>query len=124
MRPLALLPVLPLLVMAPAAAQMPQDYVIDTAADLVAVCSVDPADEAYVAASNFCEGYGHGAVQYHLIEVRAMPERRMFCTPSPAPTREAVLADFLTWMDQNPQYLSGEALDALFTFLAVSYPCP
>ena len=124
MRTPAILPALAMLAVAPATAQMPENFVIDTAADLVAVCSVDPASDAYVAASNFCEGYGHGAVQYHLIEVQAMPERRLFCAPTPPPTREAVLADFLAWMDRNPAYLPGEALDALFSFLAVTYPCP
>ena len=124
MRSLALLPALSLLAMAPASAQMPENFVIDTAADLVAVCSVDPSSEEYVAALNFCEGYGHGAVQYHNIMAEAVPAFRLFCTPDPAPTREEVWADALNWITARPALLQGEALDAMFTYLSETFPCP
>jgi hypothetical protein len=109
---------------APASAQLEQHYSVDTAADLVALCSVEPGDETYVAAINFCHGYGHGAVQYHLIQAAAMPELRVFCVPDPAPTRAEVRRGFLSWIETNPDYLTVEALDALFTYLGRTYPCP
>ena len=87
MRLPVLFPVLLLLMTAQAPAQMPENYVIDTTADLIALCSVDPADPEYVAAIHFCHGYGAGAVQYHFIQVQAMPQLRMFCLPDPPPTR-------------------------------------
>ena len=102
---------------------MPENYVIDTAADLVTLCSVDPDNPEYVAAIHFCHGYGSGAVQYHFIQVQAMPELQMFCLPDPPPTRAEAWTDFLVWIDGNPDYLDGEALDAVFAFLADAYPC-
>lgn len=108
----------------PASAQLEQHYSVDTTADLVALCSVEPGDETYVAAINFCHGYGHGAVQYHLIQAAAMPELRVFCVPDPAPSRAEVRRGFLGWIETNPDYLTVEALDALFTYLGRTYPCP
>lgn len=115
---------LAILLTGPAAARLEQHYSVDTAADLVALCSVDPGDDDYVAAINFCHGYGHGAVQYHLIQVAAMSDLRVFCVPDPAPTRAEVRRGFLSWMESHPDYLTVEALDALFTYLARTYPCP
>ena len=123
MRQFFLVPALALGLSAPAAAQMPENYVIDTAADLVAICGVDASHADYVAAIHFCHGYGHGAIQYHLIAAEAMPERSFFCIPDPAPTRAEAWADFLSWMDANPAYLEVEALNAMFQYLAVTYPC-
>ena len=123
MRLPVLFPVLLLFMTAHAPAQMPENYVIDTTADLIALCSVDPADAEYVAAIHFCHGYGAGAVQYHFIQVQAMPQLQMFCLPDPPPTRAEAWSDFLAWTDGNPSYLDGEALDAVFAFLAEAYPC-
>ena len=124
MRQLLLGPLLAFGLSAPAAAQLPENYVIDTAADLVALCSVEPSNAEFVAAIHFCHGYGHGAVQYHLITAAALPERDFFCLPDPGPTREQAWSGFLEWMDANPQYLEVEALNAMFRYLAATYPCP
>ena len=123
MRPLLLLPVLLPFMTTQTPAQMPENYVIDTTADLVTLCSVEPSDPEYVSAIHFCHGSGAGAVQYHLIQVQAMPDLRMFCVPAPPPTRAEAWSSFLAWIDQNPGYLDDEALDAVFAFLAETYPC-
>ena len=124
MRQLFLVPVLAFGLSVPAMAQMPENYVIDTAADLVALCGADPSHAEYTAAIHFCHGYGHGAVQYHLITAAALPERDFFCLPDPAPTRAEGWAGFLEWIEANPQYLDVEALNAVFRYLAITYPCP
>ena len=106
-----------------ALAQSPERFVVDTTADFVALCTTDEADPDYVAAISFCRGYGHGAVHYHQIMAEAVPAFRVFCVPDPAPSRAEVWQGFLGWIDENPEYMSDEALDALFAFLESEYPC-
>lgn len=108
---------------APASAQRSEQYTVDTTADLVALCSVEPGDEDYIAAINFCYGYAHGAIQYHLLQLAAMPELQIFCIPEPRPTRAEARRGFLEWVEDNPDYMDEEALNALFTYFARTYPC-
>ena len=105
------------------AAQTAENFIIDTTADLVALCSVEPGTDAYTAAIHFCHGYGHGAIQYYLIQLQAHPEAQIFCATEPIPTRDEAWAGFLAWMGENEDMLGGEALDAVFMYLAETYPC-
>ena len=105
-------------------AQEPVNFVFDTARDLVAVCQVPPSDPNYTAAIHFCRGYGHGAIQYYLVEALADPAEQFLCFPDPPPTREQGWAQFETWIDAHPEHLDDEAVDVLFRFLGETFPCP
>ena len=109
---------------APASAQQPEQYTVDTTADLVELCSVEPGDQDYVAAINFCYGYAHGAIQYYQLQQAAMPELQIFCIPEPRPSRAEARRGFLEWMENHPDYMDDEALNALFTYFARILPCP
>ena len=104
--------------------QEPINFVFDTAQDLVTVCGVPPSDPNYTAAIHFCRGYGHGAIQYYLVQALADPAEQFLCFPDPPPTREEGWAQFMAWLDAHPEYLENEAVDVLFRFLGETFPCP
>lgn len=91
------------------------------AQDLVTACSA-PADHTLHAnATGFCHGVLVGAYTYYNSTVTA--ENRFICPPSPVPTRAKVMNDFVAWAKSRPQYMKDPPLDALFRYLAETYPC-
>jgi hypothetical protein len=89
--------------------------------DLVRACSV-PADHAlYPNATGFCHGVLTGAYRYYESTVTAA--NRFVCPPSPMPTRTTVMNGFVAWAKSRPQYMNDPPLDALFRYLAETYPC-
>jgi len=92
------------------------------ARDLVLICSVDPGDPSYPNAIGFCHGIVVGAFRYHE-SVAAAGGKRLVCAPNPTPTRAKVMNDFVAWAGANPQYLKDPAVDTLFRYLAMTYPC-
>lgn len=106
-----------------AGAVTPEDFKIDTAQDLVDVCSTPPSDPSYVAAINFCQGYMVGAFDYHVASNAGPEGKLLVCLPKPPPTRNEAIAMFLEWAKAHPQYMSEEAVDAEFRFLTEMWPC-
>ncbi|MBK8907368.1 MAG: hypothetical protein IPM60_05550 [Rhodospirillales bacterium] len=106
-----------------AEAASPENFTVDTAEDLVALCSADPSNPNYVAAIHFCHGFGSGGYHYYKIEALANPEREFVCFKEPFPTRTAVIENFVKWAKKHPQYMENEAMDVLFRYLAETYPC-
>jgi hypothetical protein len=89
--------------------------------DLVRACSV-PADHVLHAnATGFCHGVLTGAFRYYESTVAAGD--RFVCPPSPTPTRARVMNDFVAWARARPQTMQDPPLDALFRYLAETYPC-
>ena len=104
-------------------ATTPKDFRVETASDLLHLCSVTPSDPHYVAALHFCHGFATGAYHYYKVEALATPGHKFLCEPSPPPSRTSVIKDFVRWMNSNPQYQEGEAVDAIFRYLGETYPC-
>ena len=107
----------------PAMAVDPDKFKARTTADLVALCSADPAQENYVAAIHFCHGFITGAYQYYLSLAAASEANRFVCAPDPVPSRSQVIAELIVWARQNPQYMSDPPVDSVFRYLAYRYPC-
>lgn len=100
-----------------------ENFQVRTAADLVALCDARPGADNYVAAVNFCQGFGVGAFQYYQAQAADDPTSQFVCVPNPAPTRDAVIASFVAWAKAHPQYLSAAAVDTMFRYLGETYPC-
>lgn len=109
--------------MRPATAATPDQFVARTTADLVALCSADPASENYIAAIHFCHGFATGAYQYYLSLAAASEANRFVCPPDPPPSRSQAIIDFLGWVEQNAQYMSDPPVDSIFRHLGQKYPC-
>jgi Rap1a immunity proteins len=104
-------------------AQMREEFLIRNMQDYVRVCTTNSGDPMYAAAMGFCHGYAVGAYHYHLAQT-AGPEGKPFvCPPEPPPSRTEILAMFITWAQQHPQYMGERPVDSLFRFLTEKYPC-
>jgi hypothetical protein len=107
-----------------ARAVVPDDFQVRNTRDLVALCGEVPGSELYVAAINFCHGFGVGAFQYYLVLESSVPGHKFVCPPEPRPTRSSVVQGFVTWANEHPSYLDEPAVETLFRYLTATYPCP
>ena len=74
------------------------------------------------AAVGFCEGFTVG-VYRTLEETQAGFHVKLFCMPSPEPTRSQAIASFVAWVQANPGVISGAPADAILRYLQQTYPC-
>ena len=100
------------------------DFFINNAQDFVDVCSSTESDPLNDAADHFCHGFLAGAYQYHLAQANGPKGVKFVCAPDPPPTRNDVVAGFLTWAGTHPQYMTEPAVEALFRYLVELAPCP
>ena len=99
-----------------------QDFTLQTAQDLVDVCSVDTGNPMYVASIHFCHGFVTGTSHYHRALASGPRINPLFCPPEPRPTRDQAIAMFLTWA--SGQDLTNEtAVDGLMRFAIERWPC-
>lgn len=101
-----------------------QDNKITTATDLALLCAAKPDGGVGTAALNFCHGYARGAIAAHL-EREAASNRplKLFCFPTTAPASGPILSEFAAWVQENPAQGSQRAVDGLFRFLGIKFPC-
>ena len=99
------------------------DFAAKTTGDLVNLCGADAKEAMGTAALNFCHGFAQGAVSVVMEEAAASKRAKLFCFPSPAPSRTATLTEFVTWARANPARLNGTPADGLFAFLKERFPC-
>jgi hypothetical protein len=91
-----------------------------TAGDLAELCAANPKDPQGDAKINFCHGFAQGAI---LVEQRRAEGKKLFCFPSPAPTRTATMNEFVSWVRALPEHRTPPAIEGLFQFLGERYPC-
>ena len=86
---------------------------------MVALCK-DKADQL---GQTFCFGFGEGVYQAALLGTGQ--QKPIICIPEEGPgsTRDQVLAEFLTWVDANPQLSKEPAAAAVMKFLPTRFPC-
>ena len=107
----------------PVSAATIENFRMKTAADLVDLCSADPASEHYIAAIHFCQGFGLGAYQYYLAQTADDPSSQYVCLPNPPPSRNEAMTAFVAWGKAHPQYMGEAPVDAVFRYLGETYPC-
>ena len=104
----------------PAAAATPENFVVKTTADYVALCETPAGQPDYTAAIDFCQGFANGA--YMAAAVRP-PKERVVCLPDPTPSRDEVLSAFVAWTRINPDSLDALPAVSILRFLGQNYPC-
>lgn len=95
---------------------------LDTGGDLVALCDSAPEHPNHAAAIHMCQGFLVGLNQMHRAVARAL-DGGIYCLPETLPSRNAVAADFVGWMDGRDDLAAREAVDAALTYAAETYPC-
>lgn len=106
-----------------ALAATPEHFRVRSTADLVQICSTPANDPMFAAATSFCQGFAVGAYQYYRASVSGPEGRPFVCLPDPPPSRTEGLQMFVAWARQNPQYMEEPAVEALFRWLATTWPC-
>ena len=105
------------------AAAEPDDFVVDSAQDLVDLCSTPPGNPLYTAAVHFCQGYMVGAYAYYEAANAGPEGQKLVCFPNPAPSRNDAVAMFVEWAKAHPQYMNEPAVESQFRFLVEKWPC-
>ena len=95
-----------------------------TTGDLIELCTATPDNAIGTAAVNFCEGFAQGAVLVEMQNQAAFRGPKLFCLPSPPPSRTEALSEFVAWVRASPDRLAQSSTDGLFRFLSDRYPCP
>jgi hypothetical protein len=103
-------------------AQAQRDVVLQarTAGELAELCAANPKDPERSAKINFCHGFAQGAIT---VEQRRTEGKKLFCFPSPAPTRTATMGEFVGWVRASSEHRAPPAIEGLFQFLGERYPC-
>jgi hypothetical protein len=100
-----------------------EDFLAQTAQDLVHLCSASPKEPLYTAAVHFCQGYWVGAYQYHEASTSGPKGKAFICPPNPPPTRAETVQRWMAWMQQHPEYAGERPVETIFQFAAAQWPC-
>jgi hypothetical protein len=100
-----------------------EDFVAKTTRNLINLCTVSPQDVLYGEAINFCYGYLVGAYHYSIAVKSKEPNELFVCFPEPKPTRNQVIALFVAWTQEHPEFMTDMPVETEFRFLAEKYPC-
>jgi Rap1a immunity proteins len=95
-----------------------------TVSDLIAICTPAEDDPLMATAEGFCHGFAEGAVIVEEAHEARRGSRKLFCLPSPRPSRGSELKSFIAWAEERPTRLQMPAIDGIFIYLAGKYPCP
>jgi len=94
-----------------------------TVGDLIAICNVPKDDPLMTASINYCHGFIEAAVIVEEAHSSQRHARHLFCLPSPRPARAAAITDFTVWANAEPSRLDQPAIDGMFLYFAITYPC-
>jgi hypothetical protein len=111
------------LVMPATAAVNESEFPPKTVADLVAICNVSKDDPLMTASVNYCHGFIEAAVIVEEAHSSQHHARHLFCLPSPPPARSAAITDFTVWANEKSSRLDQPAIDGIFLYFAIKYPC-
>jgi len=100
-----------------------EDFKVDTAQDIVDLCSTPVDHPNFIAAIHFCHGYLTGAYDYHAAANLGPEGQPMVCLPDPPPTRNQTIQMFVEWAKGHPEYMQEEAVEVEFRFLIETWPC-
>jgi hypothetical protein len=92
----------------------------NTAGELADVCSVTPRTAGADEKINFCHGFAQGAIT---VELGHAGDKKPFCFPKPAPSREETMSQFVSWVRSMPDRRSLPSTEGLFRFLGERFPC-
>ena len=98
------------------------DIELNSAGDLVDVCTVQSDHEHYDSAVAFCYGFFEGAIRYHQAIAGTEQSKKLVCAPD-GTTRLQAVDVFVGYLQANPQYSSEGTVDTIFRALMARWPC-
>jgi hypothetical protein len=100
-----------------------ENFLMRNGHDLAALCGAGPGDPYFERALSFCHGYLVGSYDFYKGTSAGRPSRQLVCLPKPPPARYEVALKYVEWAKRNPQNASESAVDALYRFAALTWPC-
>jgi len=104
-------------------AQEADAFAIDTAGDLIEVCTFDNSHANHQTATAFCYGFFEGAAHYDNALEQSPLHATLLCEPQDL-TRQQAVTVVVEYLAANPQYNSEPAIDGAFRALIAEWPCP
>lgn len=98
------------------------DFQLDSAQELLEICTLESAHPDYQTAVGFCYGFISGGGHFH----RALsqgPEFDALTCPPQEVTHDQVVKVFAAYTRDNPQYMEEPPMDVLFRAAAAEWPC-
>ncbi|MEP5766353.1 MAG: Rap1a/Tai family immunity protein [Halieaceae bacterium] len=99
-----------------------EDFNLNTAEDLLDVCTVKASHADHAVATAFCYGFFEGAHHYDDAIENTTAYVDIVCSPD-GTTRTEAVAVFVAYLGANPQYGSEKPVDAAFRALSSKWPC-
>jgi hypothetical protein len=100
-----------------------ENFLMRSGQDLAALCGAGTSDPYFERALSFCHGYLVGSYDFYKGTSAGRPSRQLVCLPKPPPARYEVALQFVEWARRNPRDASESAVDALYRFAALTWPC-
>ena len=98
------------------------DFSVDTAQDLVDLCSAEESNSLYVEAIEFCAGFFEGMKHYH-DRMSAGPDvEPIICSPGNV-KREDAIHMYVEYAKANPQFLNEDPADNVVRWAMATWPC-
>ena len=92
----------------------------NNAGELAEACSANPREPGADARINFCHGYAQGAIT---VQRHYAGDKKLYCLPTPGPSRAETMNQFVAWVRANPERRSIPSDEGLFKFLGERFPC-
>ena len=99
------------------------DFEVKTTQALVNLCTASPEDPLFAHAVNFCHGYLVGAFHFYAASAAGDSAAQFVCLPETRPSRDNIIATFVKWVQDHPQYMSELPVETEFRFLSKKWPC-
>jgi len=108
----------------PAAAVDESRFLLRNTADLGALCSATAEEPRALEAMHMCHGYLVGLHHFHEAMSFAKGAAPIYCLGQESPpTRQDAAADFVAWIDENPDAVDLPAVEGAVRWAATRFPC-
>ncbi|MGH6901756.1 MAG: Rap1a/Tai family immunity protein [Geminicoccaceae bacterium] len=97
------------------------DFAVDTAQDLLDLCSVDASNTLYIEALQFCYGFLEGMAHYH--DRLVGPESDPIVCPTGQVTRQDMVDMYIAFAQANPQFMDEDPADNVVRAAVAEWPC-
>jgi hypothetical protein len=98
------------------------DFEVNSAQDLLDICTLDPDAASYWEAQAYCFGYFRGGADFHRA-LAAGPGFEPIACPEPGVTIRDAVAAFVDYARAHPEQLSEPPMDVAFHAVSERWPC-
>ncbi len=87
--------------------------------EVITTCKTPSSPEA----RSYCIGYVTAIYDTYLVTRHPRSAKPFICVKQPAPTRDQVISELVSWSDKNPEYATGPASTNVLHFFSERFPC-